>query len=62
MGFTYYNVLHDISYQNLLMLCQCVPDYDFGKNNKVKNNRVNNTMNGGGKDLFRDIKRHFGGS
>jgi hypothetical protein len=39
MGFTYKELLYDISYQNLILLSSAIPSYDFDSKYKGKNKR-----------------------
>lgn len=34
LGLTWDNILYDISYQNLIMLSKCTPNYSFDKKDK----------------------------
>jgi hypothetical protein len=59
MGFTYNQLLYDISFQNLILLSSAIPSYDFdrGKSKNKGNNKTSHQRNAGGlKGLFATLQ------
>lgn len=60
LGLTWNEIIHEISYQNLIMLAECTPSYNFDKKEKKIEQKSEQKVIGGGSDMMSAILQRRG--
>ncbi len=60
LGLTWNEIIHEISYQNLIMLLECTPSYNSEKSVKQNNVQSDKKVVGGGQDMMAAILQRRG--